>query len=122
MLCLASVAFAAAKLDLSDFDTDAMQAVDDAKKELEAGLAAKDTKVSVENAEFIRDSLAWAEGYFGKKGSVADAVKMAGEGREFAAQIARAAAANDFDAASSSYDSLVRTCKSCHDAYKPPKL
>jgi hypothetical protein len=111
-----------AAMDLSDFDQDTMQAVDDAKKELESGLAAKESKEAVANAEFIRDSLQWAEGYFAKKGNVDDAVKWAREGREFAAAIATSVGRGDFDAASESYNSLVRTCKSCHDVYKPPSL
>ena len=111
-----------ASIDLSDFDKNTMQDVDDASKELEAAIAAKEGQVTVANAEFIRDSLHWAEGYFEKKGGVADAVKLARAGREFAAEIVKAAGEGNFDAASDSYTSLRRTCKSCHDAYKPPSI
>ncbi len=120
MLCLSSVAFAS--LDLSDFDKNTMQDVDDANKELESAIAARETQATVANAEFIRDSLQWAQGYFEKKGNVADAVKLARDGREFAAAIAKSAGEGNFDAASESYSSLRRACKSCHDAYKPPSL
>lgn len=111
-----------ASMDLSDFDQDTMQAVDDAKKELESGLAARESKAAIANAEFIRDSLQWAEGYFAKKGNVDDAVRWAKEGREHAAAIVSSVGRGDFDAANESYNSLIRTCKSCHDVYKPPSL
>lgn len=109
-------------IDLGDFDKNTMQDVDDANKELESALASKETQVAVANAEFIRDSLHWAEGYFDRKGNAADAVKLAREGRELAASIATSAGEGDFAAASVAYESLRRTCKSCHDAYKPPSL
>ena len=111
-----------ASIDLSDFDQNTMQDVEDAGKELEAALAGRDGQTAVANAEFIRDSLQWAQGYFEKKPAAADAARLASEGREFAAAVAKAAAGGDFAAANDSYTSLKRTCKSCHDAYKPPKL
>ncbi len=119
-LCVSGAVFAS--IDLSDFDKNTMQDVDDANKELESALSSKETQVAVSNAEFIRDSLHWAEGYFDKKGNAADAVKLAREGRELAEGIAKSAGEGHFDAAMDSYESLRRTCKSCHDAYKPPSL
>jgi hypothetical protein len=109
-------------IDLADFDTDTMQAVDDASKELESGLAARESQAAIANAEFIRDSLKWAEGYFANKGNVGDAVQWARQGWGYAADIARTVGEGNFEAASEAYDSLRRTCKSCHDAYKPPSL
>ena len=113
---LAATAFA--KLDLSDFDSEAMKNIEDASKELDSALLSKDVDVSVANAEFIRDSLHWAEGYFAKK-AVDDAVKWSQQGREHAANIARSSAAKDFNAAYESFGALKKTCKSCHDVYKP---
>ncbi|MEJ0034471.1 MAG: cytochrome c [Gammaproteobacteria bacterium] len=119
-LILSGAAFAG--IDLSDFDKNTMQDVDDANKELESALSSKETRVAVTNAEFIRDSLHWAEGYFDGKGNAADAVKLARQGRELAATIAKSAGEGNFDAATEAYSSLRKTCKSCHDAYKPPSL
>jgi hypothetical protein len=109
-------------IDLSDFDKNTMQDVDDANKELESALASKEAQVAVANAEFIRDSLHWAEGYFEKKGNAGDAVKLAAQGRELAASIAKSAGEGNFVGAMEAYESLRRACKSCHDAYKPPSL
>ena len=111
-----------ASIDLSDFDKNTMQDVDDANKELESALVSKETQAAVANAEFIRDSLHWAEGYFDKKGNAPDAVRLAHEGREQAAAVAKSASEGNFEAAMDSYTSLRKTCKSCHDAYKPPSL
>lgn len=111
-----------ADIDLKDFDTDAMKAIEDAAKDLESSIATKDVRVAVSNAEFIRDSLHWAEGYFVKKGNVDDAVKWARQGRELADAIATSVNKQEFDLAYDSFGSLKKTCKSCHDAYKPPSL
>jgi len=112
---------ALANIDLSDFDDEAMQNIEDAAKELDAAILNKDVDIAVANAEFIRDSLHWAEGYFAKK-AVDDAVKWSQQGRDQAASIAKAAAAKDFNAAYESFGALKKTCKSCHDAYKPPSI
>jgi hypothetical protein len=119
-LCLSSAVLAS--IDLSDFDKNTMQDVDDANKELESALTSQEKQVAVANAEFIRDSLHWAEGYFDKKGNAVDAVKLARQGRELADAVAKSAGEGKFDAALDSYSSLKRACKSCHDAYKPPSL
>jgi hypothetical protein len=111
-----------AGIDLSDFDKNTMQDVDDANKELESAIADRETDTVIANAAFIRDSLQWAEGYFEKKGGAADAVKLARDGRESAAAIARSAGEGNFDAAAEAYTALRRACKGCHDVYKPPSL
>ena len=36
--------------------------------------------------------------------------------------VAGAVQANDFDTSLNKYDSLVKTCRSCHDVYKPPDI
>lgn len=111
-----------ASIDLSDFDKNTMEDVDGATKDLESALRGRESAAAVASAEFIRDSMQWAEGYFEKKPAAADAVKLARESREFSAAIAKAAASGDFRAADEAYTSLKRSCKSCHDVYKPPEL
>jgi hypothetical protein len=119
-LFLSGVVFAA--IDLSDFDKNTMMDVDDANKELESAIAGKEAQAVIANAQFIRDSLHWAEGYFEKKGGAADAVKWARDGHESAAAIVKSAGEGNFDAAAEAYNALRRACKSCHDVYKPPSL
>ena len=86
---LLASAIALADVDLKDFDTDAMKAIDDAAKDLDSSISYKDAAVAVSNAEFIRDSLHWAEGYFAGKSNAEDAVKWSRQGRELADAIAK---------------------------------
>jgi hypothetical protein len=120
LLLIAGVAFAA--IDLKDFDDDGMKAIQDTKKDLESNIAGQDAPAVAEGAEFIRAGLQSTEAYFTKKGNVDDAVQWAKQGQEYAAAIGKAAGSNDFDAASTAFNGLIRTCKKCHDAYKPPDL
>ena len=119
---LGTLASAAANIDLTDFNDDVMKNMDDTVKALDSDLASHDVKSAQADAGTLRDGLHWAEEYFTRKGNVADAVQLAKQGEDLAATVARSAASNDFDAALTSYESLVKTCRRCHDAYKPPEL
>jgi len=117
-----SLAFATVDLDLSDFDDDLMHDMDDAIKTLDSSIAAKDPQAAATDAQFIADGLEWAEGYFAGKQSAPDAVRWAAQGRELATAIVTATGKSDFETAFTSYRSLVKTCRSCHDVYKSPEL
>ena len=119
---LGTLASAAANIDLSDFNDDVMKSMDDTVKSLDSDLAGHDSKSAQADAASIREGLHWAEEYFTHKGNVQDAVELARQGQSLAANVAKSAASNDFDAALTSYDSLIKTCRRCHDAYKPPEL
>jgi hypothetical protein len=119
---LGTLAFAAANIDLTDFNDDVMKNMDDTVKTLDSDIAGHDSKSAQADARVIRDGLHWAEEYFTRKGKVDDAVELAKQGEDLASEVARSAASNDFDAALTSYDSLVKTCRRCHDAYKPAEL
>jgi hypothetical protein len=111
-------AAAGAALDFSDFDDILMQSMEDTVKALEPRIGAKDVAAATEDAEFLREGLQWAESYFVSKG-VADAAALAKEGQEHAANVVKALAANDFDAAAAAARNVSKTCRSCHDAYRP---
>ena len=122
LLLLGALASAAANVDLTDFNDDVMKNMDDTVKTLDSDLAGHDGRSAQSDARAIQEGLHWAEEYFARKGNVADAVQFAKRGEEFAAEVAKSAASSDFDAATTSYESLVRTCRRCHDVYKPPEL
>ena len=122
LLALLSGSAVYASVDLSDFDDDLMRSMDDAVKTLDTSIGSKDAQAVATDARFIVEGLKWTEGYFSRKGNADDAVKLAAEGHGFAAAIETASSQNDFDAAFTAYRSLVKTCRSCHDAYKPPSL
>jgi len=113
---------ATVSLDLTDFNDDVMREMDDTMKRLDSNIATRDVTSVETDARSIRDGLKWAQDYFTKKGNVEDAVKLAKQGQDLADAVARSAQSSDFDTSLSTYDSLVRTCRACHDAYKPPDI
>ncbi len=109
-------------LDLSDFNDDVMRDMDDTMKTLDSDIAARDAKSAVSDARSIREGLRWAQDYFTKKGNLDDAVRWAKQGQDLAEAIASSVQSNDFDTSLNKYDSLVKTCRACHDVYKPPDI
>ncbi|MFT4045852.1 MAG: hypothetical protein QM661_04060 [Solimonas sp.] len=116
-LAIGGVAFA--DIDLSDFDDDLMQGMDDAVKSFEPNLAAKNGAGALEDAAILRDGYVWTEQYFAAKGGTDDAVRIAKQGLDLIDQAVAATKAQDFDAAATSARAAAKTCRSCHDLYKP---
>ena len=111
----------AAEIDLSDFDDDLMQSMDDAVKELDSNVGGQDAKASLANAAVLGEGLSWAEKYFAAKPEAPLGAGYAREGKEHLAALVQALEAGNFDAASNGVRAVVKTCKSCHEAYKPPE-
>jgi len=111
----------AAELDLSDFDDDLMRSMDDAVKELDSNVGGQDAKASLANAAVLQEGLAYAEKYFAAKPEAPLGVGYAREGKEHLATLVKALEAGNFDAASNDVRAVVKTCKACHEAYKPPE-
>jgi hypothetical protein len=111
----------AAEIDFSDFDDDLMRSMDDAVKELDSNVGGQDAKASLTNAAVLQDGFAWAEKYFAAKPEAPLGAGYAREGREHLAELVKALDAGNFDAASGNVRAVVRTCKACHEAYKPPE-
>ena len=111
----------AAEIDFSDFDDDLMRSMDDAVKELDSNVGGQDAKASLANAAVLEEGLAYAEKYFAAKPEAPLGAGYAREGKEHLAALVEAIEAKDFDAASNNVRAVVRTCKSCHEAYKPPE-
>jgi hypothetical protein len=109
-------------LDLSDFNDDAMRDMDDTMKTLDSDIATREIISIARSATAIGEGLKYAQDYFSKKGNVEDAVRWAKQGQDLAAAVGTAARGNDFDTALSKYDLLVKTCRACHDVYKPPDI
>jgi hypothetical protein len=111
----------AAELDLGDFDDDLMRSMDDAVKELDSNVGGQDAKASLANAAVLQEGLAYAEKYFAAKAEAPLGAGYAREGREHLATLVNALEAGNFDAASNDVRAVVKTCKACHEAYKPPE-
>jgi cytochrome c556 len=123
MLCGVSVMLAAgaalADIDLQDFDDDLMRDMDTAIKDLEPVIGAKNTAAATQDAELLRDGFKQTEDYFVKKGGASDAVDFARHSEELTATVLKSIAANDFDAAGNAARTLSKSCRTCHDVYKP---
>jgi hypothetical protein len=111
----------AADIDFSDFDDDLMQSMDDAIKELDSNVGGQDAKASLANAAVLGDGFAWAEKYFAAKPEAPLGAGFAREGKEHLAAVVQSLEAGNFDAASTGVRAVVKTCKACHEAYKPPE-
>jgi hypothetical protein len=111
----------AAGPDFSDFDDSLMRGMDDAIKELDSNVAGQDAKASLANAEVLREGLVLAEKYFVAKPEAPLGPGFARDGQEHLATVIRSIESGDFDAASSAVRGVVRSCKACHEAYKPPE-
>lgn len=111
----------AAEIDFSDFDDDLMRSMDDSVKELDSNVGGQDAKASLANATVLEDGFAWAEKYFAAKPEAPLGAGYAREGREHLAALVQALEAGNFDAASTNVRAVVKTCKACHEAYKPPE-
>ena len=116
------VASGAVNLDLSDFDDDLMRGLDDTVKALDSDISAHDVKAIATDARSIRDGLKWAQDYFTRKGNLEDATRWAKQGQELSELIVSSAQSGDFDTSADKYESLVKTCRACHDVYKPPDI
>jgi cytochrome c556 len=123
ILCGVSVVLAAgaafADIDLKDFDDDLMRDMDTAIKDLEPVIGAKNAVAAAGDAELLRDGFKQTEDYFAKKGGAADAVDFAHRSEELTATVLKSIAANDFDGAGNAARALSKSCRTCHDVYKP---
>ena len=111
-----------ADIDLSDFDDDLMRDMDNSNKDLEPVINAKNAATATEDAQFIFQGLRWTEKYFASKGGADDAVKYSQDAQALTQSILKYLAQNDFDNAASTARDLSKSCKTCHEAYKPLNL
>lgn len=106
-------------IDLKDFDDDSMRDMDDANKDLQPVIGAKNKDQALADAQTIQSVLKETEDYFSKKGGTDDAVKFAQDGEASLAKVAAALNKGDFDAAAAAARDVAKNCKTCHDVYKP---
>ena len=98
-----------------------MRDMDDAIKDLDSNVGGQDAQASLANAKVLHEGLVWAEKYFAAKPETPKGAGLAREGLEHLATVVQSLEAGNFDAASDSVRGVVRSCKACHEAYKPPE-
>jgi hypothetical protein len=106
-------------LDLTDFDDDSMRDMDDANKDLQPVLGARNGEAALADAQVIQNVLKQTEAYFTKKGGTDNAVKIAQQGEVSVSVVIAALGKNDFDTAAAAARDTAKNCRSCHDIYKP---
>jgi hypothetical protein len=119
---LAAAAFAAAAdIDYSDFDEELMRSMDDAIKDLDSNVGGQDGAAALANAKVLTDGLGVAEGYFARKPQTPLGAGYARDAQQNLKMLVQSLEAKDFDAAGNQVREVVRSCKACHEAYKPPE-
>jgi len=93
-----------------------MKAAVASKGKVAKGIAAKDKGVAAD-AKVMEDSFKGIEDYWAKKGA-ADATGFAKTARTASADVAKAVAAGDFDAANAAMAVVGGTCGGCHMAHR----
>lgn len=112
----------AAEIDFSDFHDSLMRDMDDAVKELDSNVAGGDAAASLANVKALREGFAWAEKYFAAKPEAPLGHGFAKDGILHLDALEKALSAGDFDGANDGLRGVVKSCKACHEAYKPPEL
>jgi len=115
-------ALAYADVDLADFDDERMEAMDDTTKAIDAVIAGRDPSIAPFDLQTLLADLKWTESYFAGKGTAPDAVDLAQKAQLSVTAIGDALAKSDYDTAFNEFRALKRSCRSCHDVYKPPSL
>lgn len=108
-------------IDLRDYDDELMRDLDRTIKYFEPDINARNVEGAREDAEILQDGFRYTEDYFAKKGSAEDAVKISRQGLNLIDTALKALDESDFDAAAVSARETARTCRACHDIYKPLK-
>jgi cytochrome c556 len=106
-------------IDLKDFDDDSMRDMDDANKDLQPVIGARNGQAAQADTQTIQSVLKETEDYFTRKGGTQDAVKIAQQGETALAAVIAALNRTDYDSAATAAREVTRNCKSCHDIYKP---
>ncbi len=114
----AAAALLAAEVDLTDFDTLLMNDMDGTVKQLEPLIGGRNSAAATEAAVFLEEGFDWTEQYFSAKG-VADGAKLARDGKQRAQAVRTALAANDFKAAAAAARDVAKSCRACHEVYRP---
>jgi len=116
-----AASLSAADIDFSDFDDAVMRDMDDGIKELDATVSAQNRAGALATAASLDDSLAWVEKYFTNKPEAPLALGYARDTRANVKALVASLEAQDFDTAYTHVRAVARSCKVCHEAYKPPE-
>ena len=103
---------------VDDFDA-WMRTIDERIQDVQGKIAAKDTTGVSDDARVLRDTFKQVADFWIARGNAPDAVDLARQASERAADVAKAAVEKDFDGASSQAIKIADTCTTCHRMYRP---
>ena len=103
---------------VDDFDA-WMQTIDQKSQSLQSNIAAKNTEAATADARTLQETFRLVEGFWVKRGNAPDAVDLSQKAQQNAADVAKLAAAKDYDAASTQAIRIAETCTACHRLYRP---
>ncbi len=108
-------------IDLHDYDDDLMRDLDKTIKYFEPDITARNAQGALDDAAILQDGFKYTADYFAKKDNAEDAVQISKDGLKFVASAIKSVSESDFDAAAEAARGAARTCRACHDTYKPLK-
>lgn len=109
------------EIDLRDYDDELMRDLDRTIKFFEPDIAAKNIEGAKGDAEILEEGFRYTSDYFSKKTNADDAVEISQQGLRSVAAALASLNASEFDKASAAARDAARTCRACHDIYKPLK-
>ncbi len=117
-MIMALTASAVRTQSVDEFDA-WMRTIDEKNQSVQQNIAHKDANAATADAKVLQDTFKLVEGFWIRRGDASDAVDLAKEAQARAADVVTAAAAKDFDAASSHAIKVAETCTTCHRLYRP---
>jgi hypothetical protein len=114
----AGIVTAARAASVLDFDV-WMRSIDKHSVEVQKNIDARRTDAAIADAQELARLYGLMEAYFVIDGHAEDAVTMSRTGKDLAAAIPTALAAQEYDKASKAAVDLAHACNDCHDVHKP---
>lgn len=107
-----------ARCEAPAIDTDLMQRIEDANKNLASNLATGDASAADADAAELDALFIQVETFYDGRSDAPDAAKLARKSLQLTRRIRAAVGGGDFGTAQNSATDLSRTCKTCHNFYK----
>lgn len=115
---IVSSASPALAVELEGFDKDVMQAMDDAFKDLEPVIGARNTEAAISDVQVLLEGYQWTGDYFKARTDTPDAVQWNAEGHALLESVLASLNRQDFEKAAESARATAKNCKACHEVYK----
>ena len=96
-----------------------MRTIDERNQSAQRAIANKDATTAAADAKTLQETFKLVEGFWKKRSNTAEAVELAQQAQQFAAEAIKSANQKDFEAASAQTIKIAGTCTACHRLYRP---